>query len=292
MAIVFHKIALVYTQNMLHKNEKYILQRVGINSVLIPFIFCLSIYITLVISLKFSSNRCYAQTAHGTSRSVEVRGENITYGMIVSYKNDTFTPSNEPFDTDIVGVVVEKSLISFTDREQTSNTKLIMESGEAQVLVSNKNGQIKRGDYITSSSINGVGQKADISGFTIGKALEDFNTSNPDDEGFVWALIQPKTAYINSSMRVNLLESIKSGALSPLLNPIESLRYILAALITGATFVIGFSTFGRSSGRGVEALGRNPLASHTIKVAMVFNLILAFGIMLVGLALAYLILVL
>jgi len=66
----------------------------------------------------------------------------------------------------------------------------------------------------------------------------------------------------------------------------------LAALIVAATFIIGFSTFGKSSGRTIAALGRNPLAQRSIKTAMIFNMILAFGVMLIGLALAYLILVL
>ena len=93
-------------------------------------------------------------------------------------------------------------------------------------------------------------------------------------------------------MKTNLLDALRSGSLSPLLNPVESLRYILAALIVAATFIIGFSTFGKSSSRTIEALGRNPLAQRSIKTAMVFNMILAFGVMLIGLALAYLILVL
>jgi F0F1-type ATP synthase membrane subunit c/vacuolar-type H+-ATPase subunit K len=88
------------------------------------------------------------------------------------------------------------------------------------------------------------------------------------------------------------LEAIRSGALSPLLNPIESLRYILAAIVVAASFILGFSTFGRSSRKGIEALGRNPLAQGSIKAAMVFNMLLSFGVMLIGLTLAYLILVL
>ena len=274
MYTIFHKKPMVYTQSM----------RVGVGFYLV--------LILIFMVLITSTASVHAEMAYGTSRSVEMVGQDITPGMIIAYKDDTFLPSKEPFDTDIVGVVVEKSSLSLINLVTSPEIKLLMESGDAQVLVSATNGPIKKGDYLTSSKIYGVGQKADVSGFTIGKALEDYNPTNPGAKGLIWAFIQPKTAYINNSMRMNLLESLRTGALSPLLNPVESLRYILAALITGATFVIGFSTFGRSSGRSIEALGRNPLASHTIKVAMVFNFILAFVIMLVGLALAYLILVL
>jgi F0F1-type ATP synthase membrane subunit c/vacuolar-type H+-ATPase subunit K len=53
---------------------------------------------------------------------------------------------------------------------------------------------------------------------------------------------------------------------------------------------LGFVFFGRVVARGVEAMGRNPLAGSLIAVSVVFNLILTVVIMLVGLGIAYLIL--
>ncbi len=220
---------------------------------------------------------------------LQVTGE-IKTGSIVAHKGSEYVPTKEPFDTELVGVIVENSSISLVDPAQNPS-HLVMQAGEAQVLVSTSNGDIKRGDYITSSTIPGVGQKADKTGFILGKATEDF-VANGSEPGLVWATIEPKNAYINNNMKTNLLDALKSGSLSPLLNPVESLRYMLAALIVAATFIIGFSTFGKSSGRTIEALGRNPLAQKSIKTAMIFNMILAFGVMLIGLALAYLILVL
>ena len=227
----------------------------------------------------------------GISTSTQVVGGDAKPGHIITHKNGQFTLTKEPFDTEIFGVVVESSSLSLVDTADTKS-QLIMQTGEAQVLVLNSNGDIKKGDYLTSSNTAGVGQKADKTGVVIGKALEDYNPTNPNEPGLIWSTIEPKTAYINNNVKTNLLEAIKSGALSPLLNPVESLRYILAALIVAATFIIGFSTFGKSSGRSIEAMGRNPLAQGSIRAAMVFNMILSFGVMLIGLALAYLILVL
>lgn len=229
--------------------------------------------------------------AKGVSTSIlDIIGEAKT-GHIVTLKSDSYTLANEPFDYDIVGVIVENSSLTLVDTgNQTA--KLVMQKGEAEILASNTSGDIKKGDYITSSNTPGVGQKADKNGFVVGRALEDLTVDPQTNTGMVWSTIEPKYTYINNTMKTNLLDALRSGSLSPLLNPVESLRYILAALIVAATFIIGFSTFGKSSSRTIEALGRNPLAQRSIKTAMIFNMILAFGVMLIGLALAYLILVL
>lgn len=229
--------------------------------------------------------------AKGTSTSQLVTDTDAVPGNIIVYKDGLFTLAKEPFDTEIFGVVVINSSLSLVDTINTTD-KLIIQSGEGQILVSNSNGEIKKGTYITSSTVPGVGQKAEKTGFVIGKALEDYVPGNQNEPGLVWSTIEPKTAYINNTVKTNLLEALRSGALSPLLNPVESLRYILAALIVAATFIIGFSTFGKSSGRSIEAMGRNPLAQGSIRTAMIFNMLLSFGVMLIGLALAYLILVL
>ncbi len=229
--------------------------------------------------------------ARGTATSLQIVTEDAKPGSIVTHKNEEFTLAKESFDTEIFGVVVESSSLSLIDSTDT-RTQLIMQSGEAQILVSNSNGEIKKGDYITSSSVAGVGQKADKTGFVIGKALADFTPTDPNVPQLLWCTVEAKMAYVNNNVQTNLLAAIRSGALSPLLNPVESLRYMLAALIVAATFIIGFSTFGKSSGRSIEALGRNPLAQGSIRTAMIFNMILSFGVMLIGLALAYLILVL
>lgn len=256
-----------------------------------PKIKILAIIFTLFTATFAVKTQVYAEMARGISTNLlNVTGE-VKLGSIVAYKGGEYALTKEPFDTEIAGVVVENSSLSLLDPTDTQ-PHLILQNGEAQVLVSNSNGEIKKGDYITSSTTPGVGQKANKTGFALGKAMEDFKPSNSSEPGLVWSTIEPKTAYIDNNMQTNLLEALKSGALSPLLNPVESLRYILAALIAAATFIIGFSTFGKSSGRTIEALGRNPLAQGSIRTAMVFNMILAFGVMLIGLALAYLILVL
>lgn len=254
------------------------------------FAFALPIFLLPAIFLSISRN-AYAGMARGIATDMVTITDEVKPGQIITHKGADYVLTKDSFDTEIIGVVVENSSISLVDTTNTTS-QLVMQSGEAQILVSNTNGDIKKGDYITSSTVPGVGQKADKPGFVIGRAMEDLTAANGTEPVLVWSTIEPKFTYVNNTMKTNLLDALRSGSLSPLLNPVESLRYILAALIVAATFIVGFSTFGKSSGRTIEALGRNPLAQGSIKSAMIFNMILAFGVMLVGLALAYLILVL
>ena len=57
-------------------------------------------------------------------------------------------------------------------------------------------------------------------------------------------------------------------------------------------FGLGFIYFGRIAKAGVEAIGRNPLASRTITSGLVLHILLTIVIVGAGLGIGYLILVL
>jgi F0F1-type ATP synthase membrane subunit c/vacuolar-type H+-ATPase subunit K len=63
-------------------------------------------------------------------------------------------------------------------------------------------------------------------------------------------------------------------------------------LIVLLSFVLGLVYFGRASRAGIEAIGRNPLAKRAIQMSIVMYVALSIVIILVGLAIAYLILIL
>ena len=95
-----------------------------------------------------------------------------------------------------------------------------------------------------------------------------------------------------SGPRGNLLQFLREGLAVPLLEPLDSLRYLLAILIIIIAFTLGLVYFGRVSRAGVEAVGRNPLASRVIQMNVLMNILLTIVIVLVGLGIAYLILIL
>ena len=52
------------------------------------------------------------------------------------------------------------------------------------------------------------------------------------------------------------------------------IRYVLAALVAIITITINFRTFGRNITKGIESIGRNPLAKGAIQSMIILNIIM------------------
>jgi hypothetical protein len=169
------------------------------------------------------------------------------------------------------------------------NVSYIVTTGQAIVRVTAEGGDIKKGDLITTSDKPGIGQRADRNGFVLGNALQDYNGQ---DTGKIMVNISPHFSNTVPDFRTNLLTSLRNAGNAAFLSPFEALRYLAAALVSILSFVIGFTYFGRVAQKGVEAVGRNPLAGRMIEFSVVLNIVLTAIIILVGLAIAYLILIL
>lgn len=217
--------------------------------------------------------------------------EDSSGGSIVSYIDGKYSLSSVDYDESMFGVVVDEPTASFEDRN-LGDYKLVSSFGENILSVSGINGTIQEGDFITSTSVPGVGAKAIQSGQVIGIALESYDPANPEEVGQILSFIDIRTNFVDQTMSKNLLDILRNSLTSPFMTPVEALRYLLAIAVVFVSFVIGFSSFGKITGSSVEALGRNPLASSSIKKVIAFNFFLTFVIMAGGLVIAYLILVL
>lgn len=233
-------------------------------------------------------NRCFA-VSYEYAVTVPIVDSKGNPGDIVSYKDGKYSLTDVFQDSTIYGVVVENPSISFVDRN-LEEAKLVTSVGEVLLNVSSKNGSIKEGDYVTSSDIPGVGVKAKEDGQVLGIAMEEFSADKSDEIGQIYVLLDIKTMFFGKGLSGNILDIIRNSLTSPFMTPVQALRYLLAIAIIFASFVIGFSSFGRITGSSVEALGRNPLAGSAIRRVMFFNFILTFVIMAMGLIAAYFIL--
>lgn len=114
------------------------------------------------------------------STSDDKSGFSDLYDKIVAKK------SNSTYDSTILGIVSLKpgfmvnSHITNADLkpENQPNLRPLTVAGRTPVKVSNINGKINKGDFITSSLIPGVGMKATKAGQVVAKALADFDPSN------------------------------------------------------------------------------------------------------------------
>ena len=253
------------------------------------FFFC-----PLFLFFVFSSSAVHANyVSSSVALSVPVIDTVVPNGSLVSTGTTGFELSKTDYDPSFYGIVTNESAAVF-EATSAANSSLypVVTIGSVRIRVSTANGVIKVGDNITSSKTPGVGQKADYEGYIVGTALEGY--SDTTQEGLIPVSLAPRYSQgTKTNMRgINLITNFKKAAGQPFLSPLTSLRYLVAVLVTACAFGFGFYFFGRMGKSGIEALGRNPLASKTIGVGMIFNFFLVIAIIGAGLLISYLILTL
>ena len=230
-------------------------------------------------------------TSSGIAISSPVNDPDAKDGDIICTYEDGNRRCNTEYDPGMYGVISENPAAAIEDKD-LQNARLLITSGVAKVRVSSVNGNIKQGDFLTSSTKLGIAEKATRNGYVLGAALEDYESNSAEDIVSIQVLVNVHPAAGLSGPRNNLLQFIRQGLTVPIVEPLESLRYLLAVLIILIAFTLGLIYFGRTSRAGVEAIGRNPLAGRMIQLSVFMNVILMIVIILVGLVIAYLVLIL
>lgn len=165
---------------------------------------------------------------------------------------------------------------------------LVVRDGVVKVRANTDNGEIEVGDWVTASSTAGVVQKATRNGFVLGSALE---AVSGDNEQLIQVAINihPETRLANA--RTNLFEVMRQGSQTALLEPLNALRYFLAALLVVVCVILGLVFYGRLSRSSIEAIGRNPLAKRDIQVALFVQMVITGFVIAFGILAAYVVLV-
>lgn len=224
--------------------------------------------------------------------SVSIKDQNVQNGDIICSDTDGYTLCKTEYNSSIYGVVNDTPSLSI-EVGNIQNSHLVVSKGEIAVRVSSVNGDIKVGDFITTSTQAGVGELATKTGFVIGTALEEYTSADKNAVGQIRISlnIHPRVDIIGNT-RENLLDLLRSGLAGLGVNPIAALRYLAASVMVIVSFVIGFLYFGRIAKAAIEAIGRNPLASIRIQASMLVTVLIMLVVFFVGLATAYLILAL
>ena len=231
-------------------------------------------------------------------------------GMIVKLKDDDpnkVEPVKKENEEKIQGVVINPTdsavLLSGEDQKVfVSNT------GPYYVLVSTQNGPIGVGDYITVSSISGVGMKAsDLDKVVIGKAVETFDQaditkvrSSAKIKDSVGNETEVKIGTVkvdisvgrNPSQRVNasLPVVLKQASETIAGKPVTPARVYLSFFVFLATSIIAGSMLYSAVRSTMISMGRNPLGKKAIIKSLIQVASVAVMIFIVGLFAVYLLL--
>jgi len=254
---------------------------------LLPIAICL-----LLISFQTSiKNSISAQVdSSGVALTLPISDTEVQSGDIICTQPQGNVRCDKEYSSSVFGIISDNPSVSIEDFG-LDKSRLVLTSGVASVRVTSVNGNIEEGDLITTSEKPGIGQKATRNGFVIGTAIENYESDNPDNISKIQVALNIHPASGLTDSRGNLLQFIREGMSVPVFEPVESLRYILAALMVIISFTLGMVYFGRASRSGIEAVGRNPLAKKVIQLTIFTNIVLTIIIVLVGLAIAYLILI-
>lgn len=249
---------------------------------LLPILFFLGLFVSRALLAS-------AQSASGFVTYVDIEDSQVQAGDIIKFDENGYKKTAVPYESSIFGVVVEDPAVSLeTDVE---GTYPVVSSGKVRIRVTTFNGPIKTGDLLTSSQTPGVAQKASQTGYVIGTALEDYESTNVNQVGSVLAQLNIGFGSIAGAGGGNLVQTIREGLSAPVVTPLNALRYLLAILMVILSFFLGIYHFGRIARTGIEAIGRNPMASKLITINILINIILGIGLIFAGLTVAYFILV-
>jgi hypothetical protein len=206
----------------------------------------------------------------GIGFRVKIENADAEDGDIISFYDGSYRLANVGHDLKMLGVVSTNPALTVGDSSDGGTP--VVSSGHSYVRVSTVNGPIKAGDLITTSSIPGIGSKAEGFGQVLGVALSDFIDVNSENIGRI-----PVSINIRTHTPFTEFTS----------KPFDVFRYLLAFVIAAGSVILGFVYFGKVARTGVEALGRNPLAGRLIEFGVFLNLFLTLGIIAIGVIIAY-----
>ena len=263
--------------------------------------FAISLLLLLTLLTKTSQPTIAAESNLNIASTYQLIDTEYSDGDIVSIATESgkLSLSKLGYDEKMFGVIDLSPIMVYRVEEGVP----VVRAGEVFVNVTNLNGLVVVGDYVTSSEISGKGQKApDLVGYMLGRSLETFNekeASSIDYEGKKLLLGKVKVAVgigpaspVQLKVSGGLFGTLKQLATSFLYNIQTSkqteriIRYIIAAIVALVTIYINFRSFGRNITKGIESIGRNPLAKVPIQSMIIVNIILIAVVSLGGILLS------
>jgi hypothetical protein len=210
--------------------------------------------------------------------------------------------------TEMLGVVVSSGDAAVSLSNPTASDQVYVATfGRYDVLVSTQNGSIAEGDYVTISSLGGVGMKASTAQqLVIGKALKGF-----DGRSDVESRTTLKTSNGDKEVRIGRISVEVSVAHNPLFEqdnqpgvpsflskvagvvtdqPVAAFRIYASLAVFVVMTILSGSILFAGVRSGMVAVGRNPLAKHSVVRSLIQVTIMSLIVFVIGLFAVYLLL--
>ena len=201
----------------------------------------------------------------------------------------------------IHGVVVAPNDAPLTLSDENQKV-FVATNGRFEVLVSNQNGHIKDGDYITISATQGIGMKAnETTSHVVGKAIAAFNESTAvaGQSKVNGRTVQYGRVLADIGVAVNPFYKSADAGLPGLVRqtaqaiggkPVSSFRVYVAGFLALATVLITGSILYSGIRSSITAIGRNPLSRLAVSKGLLKVVLTGLIVFLSGVFAVYLLL--
>lgn len=230
--------------------------------------------------------------------------EKLQKGMLVAGKEGDPTKvvalKQENLDK-VKGVVVQQNDAPLTISDDGENI-FVANTGKFDVLVSDENGQIETGDYISISSLAGIGMKVrDDQSIVVGRAIDKFNGENIvgsdqiNNRKINFSKVQAsieiaRNPFFASPEGKSIPKFLEKISVNVAGKPVSATKIWLAfAVFLGSILVTGAMLYGgaRSS---LLSVGRNPLSKSVILKGLGQIVIMSLIVFIAGMFGVYLLL--
>lgn len=255
-----------------------------------------------VLSIHIPSGAAQSNESNAISRGFRANDPDIVPGSLVSTTkdgSDKVELANSDSANRLAGVV-SKALVELSSGE-TGEVQVLL-GGTTAALVSNINGEIKAGDKITASPINGVGMLATADTQIIGIAQSDFKSAEARTRTIKDKNDKEHTVHIGSvplQVGISYYVAPTSQFVPPFLQeiantiagrPVSFMRILLSCVLLLLAFGSIFVLIYTSVRSGIVSLGRNPLAASAIQRGLIGVIVIVMLVAALALLGIYLIL--
>lgn len=266
----------------------------------------IAICLTLAMSLPVAAETYGGGSVQGYAAETPL--DTGTIVQLTGKGSNTVKIATQSELQNMFGVTVDASQQPLTvSNDDAKNEVFVAVSGTYTVLVSTQGGDIKSGDYVTLSSLNGIAMKASTEQKTVfGRANRDFDgkgaklgtASLKDDAGGTKTVtlgVVPVTIDIrrnpnDKSTKANVPEFLERIGEAVAEKEVSPIRIYLSTGIAVVSIIAAIAMLYAGIRNGVISIGRNPMSKKSIFRALLEVVLTSMLILVIGLFAVYLLL--
>ncbi|TAH34815.1 hypothetical protein EYC59_02760 [Candidatus Saccharibacteria bacterium] len=218
-------------------------------------------------------------------------------------------PATEKKLEQMYGIVVDPRTLSLTlSSSGLQNEAYVATTGTYNALVSDQQGVVKTGDYVTLSAIDGVAMKASADQkIVLGRAAGNFDGKTnllgtltlKDTTGKEATTAHLGMIPVAIDIRHNPIEKSTKANMPPWLQrlgeavaekPVGPLRIYLSIAITGLSVIVALVLLYSGVRHSIISIGRNPLSKKTIFRGLIEIILTSIIVLIIGMFAVYLLL--